>query len=131
MSEAPRIPVGGIAWTDVTVPEAGSLCEFYSAVVGWKSTPLDMGGYPDFVMARPDGETVAGICHARGVNAKLPAEWLIYVVVADLDASMKTCKARGGTVIDGPRAAGPDARICVIRDPAGAHVGLIGYNEER
>jgi predicted enzyme related to lactoylglutathione lyase len=131
MSDSPRIPVGGIAWTDITVPEAGSLCEFYSAVVGWKAAPVDMGGYPDFVMSRPGGESVSGICHARGVNAKLPAEWLIYVVVADLDASVKACKARGGALVDGPRRAGPDSRMCVLRDPVGAHLALVGYDETR
>ena len=36
MSDAPpRPPVGTIGWTDLTVPDADGLRDFYSAVVGW------------------------------------------------------------------------------------------------
>jgi len=28
-------------------------------------------------------DPVAGICHARGANANLPAQWLIYVAVQE------------------------------------------------
>ncbi len=66
---------------------------------------------------------MAGVCHARGANAELPPVWLIYVVVADLDASLAACRERGGQVIAGPRSMGR-ARYAVIRDPAGAAVGL-------
>ena len=119
-------PVGTIAWTDLTVPDAAGVREFYEAVVGWTATPLDMGGYPDFVMNLPGtGAPVAGICHARGVNVGLPASWLPYIQVADLAASMAECTARGGAVIMGPRGAGPGARFCVIRDPAGAVAALV------
>jgi uncharacterized protein len=117
--------VGAIAWVDLTVPEAESLRDFYAAVTGWRPTPVPMGGYDDFNMALPgSGQIVAGICHARGSNAELPAAWLIYVVVADLDASLAECTARGGAVLSGPRGQAPEARYAVIRDPAGAMIAL-------
>ena len=44
---------------------------------------MDMGGYDDWSLIPPDGgDPVAGICHARGVNATLPAAWLVYWMVA-------------------------------------------------
>ena len=70
-------------------------------------------------------QPAAGVCFARGQNAKLPPQWLIYVSVADLDASVAACLARGGVVVDGPRGMG-EQRLAVIRDPAGAHLGLLG-----
>ena len=45
MSEAMKQEVGSINWTDLTVPEAEKVKDFYSAVVGWKFAPVDMGGY--------------------------------------------------------------------------------------
>ena len=85
-----------------------------------------MGSYSDFAMNQPlGGDTVAGICHARGPNANLPAQWLIYIRVADVDASAERCRELGGTVLDGPREIGEE-RFCVIRDPAGAFAALIG-----
>lgn len=54
----------------------------------------------------------------------MPAQWLAYIVVADLDASLAECKTRGGAVVAGPKNMGPGARYAVIRDPAGAVAGL-------
>ena len=33
---------------------------------------------------------MTGICHARGSNAELPAGWLIYITVADVDDERRT-----------------------------------------
>jgi predicted enzyme related to lactoylglutathione lyase len=117
-------PVGAITWFDLTVKNAPKVRAFYEKVVGLKSAGLDMGGYEDFCLNTPAaGKTVAGICHARGENAALPPQWLIYITVADLDASVKRCRKLGGKVIFGPRALG-GGRVAVIRDPAGAAAAL-------
>lgn len=124
MSDSPP-PVGSIGWFDLTVPDATAVRDFYGAVTGWTWTGLDMGGYEDFCMNQPgDGTTVAGICHARGGNASLPPQWLPYIIVADLDASLERCRALGGEVLLGPKAMGPRKRYAVIRDPAGAASAL-------
>ncbi len=116
--------VGAITWFDLTVKNAPKVRAFYEKVVGWKSAGLDLGGYEDFCMNTPaDEKTVAGICHARGDNAALPPQWLIYITVADLDASVKQCRKLGGKVISGPRAMS-GGRVAVIRDPAGAVAAL-------
>ena len=111
---------------DLTVPDADPIKEFYRAVVGWTSTPVDMGEYSDFNMNAPEsGETIAGICHARGGNKELPAQWLFYVRVKDVDQSCRICLERGGEVILEPKDMGEYGRYCVIRDPAGAAFALI------
>lgn len=120
--EPPKI--GTVGWMDLTVPNAEELRDFYQDVAGWTPQPLDMGGYSDFVMSTPDGQSVSGVCHARGGNAGLPAQWLIYITVADLDASVARCTERGGKILAGPKDAGGGARFCVIQDPAGAVAAL-------
>ena len=118
--------VGSIVWRDLTVPDAPRIRDFYRAVVGWKAAPFDMGGYADFEMKLPaTGETVAGICHARGINAKIPPQWLVYVQVKDVLASARQAQRRGGEIVDGPRPMS-GALVCVIRDPAGAVCALAG-----
>jgi predicted enzyme related to lactoylglutathione lyase len=114
---------GTITWTDLTVDNAEALRDFYESVAGWSPEPLSMGAYSDFVMTDADGEGVAGICHARDGNASLPAQWLIYITVEDLDHSMAECRRLGGSVVTPPRSyAG--GRFCVIKDPAGAICAL-------
>ena len=112
---------GTIGWIDLTIENAEAIRDFYGDVVGWKSSAVDMGGYSDFVMTTPSGENpAAGVCHARGTNVGLPAQWLIYIVVDNLDESVKRCRELGGEIVREPRAMGGQGRYSVIRDPAGA-----------
>lgn len=122
-TQAPAL--GKIGWADLTVPNADEVRDFYRDVVGWTPVGLDMGGYQDYVMNTPStGEAAAGICHARGVNAELPPQWLVYLTVENLDASIAKVREHGGAVISGPRSGGGTARYCVVRDPAGAVCAL-------
>ena len=126
MDDATRPEPGSIVWVDLTVPEAPRVRDFYAAVVGWKSEAVPMGGYDDFSLAAPgSGRAVAGVCHARGVNAELPPQWLVYITVADLEASLERCHALGGALVAGPPGMGAYGRFAVIRDPAGAVAALI------
>ena len=115
-------PVGSIGWIDLTVDNAAEVRDFYRQVVGWSSTGLDMGGYEDYCMSPPVGtEPVAGVCHARGGNTGLPVQWLIYIIVENLDESLRRCRDLGGEVVGEPRQMGPTSRYCLVKDPAGAY----------
>lgn len=115
---------GTVSWFDLTIPNADLVKDFYRAVAGWSSMAVDMGGYNDYCMLPPHSKKpAAGICHARGVNADLPPQWLIYITVANLTASLKACVAQGGQVLRPAKSMG-GARMAVIRDPAGAVAAL-------
>ena len=115
-------PVGAVGWVDLTIEDAESLRAFYASVVGWKSEPVDMGGYSDYVMQEPEnGEPRTGVCHKRGVNAGTPSCWLVYFVVADLERSVESSKELGGKLLVDRRKPG---NFCVIEDPAGAICAL-------
>ena len=116
--------VGRIGWIDMTVDDADGLRDFYKNVVGWGVEDVSMGDYSDYSMTQPEsGEAVSGICHARGSNADLPGGWLIYITVADVDASEAACTANGGEVLVAPKGLA-GGRFCVIRDPSGATAAL-------
>jgi len=117
---------GTIAWVDLTVGNADELRGFYTAVVGWECEELRVGDYSDYVMRPPGGgEAVAGICHAKGVNEGLPPQWLVYLTVADLDASLARCLELGGKVRAEPFPMGGFGRMAVIEDPSGAVAALL------
>ena len=124
MSEDQAPQVGSITWRDLTVPDATKVADFYKEVVGWKVEPVSMGDYNDYNVNTPkEGETVAGICHARGENSKMPAQWLMYITVANVEESARKCTEHGGEILDGPRDLG-EGRFCVVKDPAGAVCAL-------
>jgi len=124
---------GSIGWIDLTVPDAPALRDFYQAVTGWTVKPVSMEDqgqpYEDYAMQTESGISVAGVCHARGTNTGIPAQWLIYIVVDNLDASLAEVNARGGKLLHGPRAMGP-SRFAIIQDPAGASCALFQADED-
>lgn len=116
--------IGKIGWMDITVDDADGMRDFYSKVVGWQVEEVGMGDYSDYSMTmRANGEAVAGICHARGSNADLPGGWLIYIVVADVNASAQACEDNGGRIVVEPRGLA-GGQFCIIEDPSGATAAL-------
>ncbi|MCK6457767.1 MAG: hypothetical protein L6Q92_14710 [Phycisphaerae bacterium] len=72
MPESKSPAVGSMGWHRLTVPNADDPRRFRCEVIGWTSSPVKMVDDADFRMNLPSsGETVAGVCHARGVNAKI------------------------------------------------------------
>lgn len=122
MSDAPQ--PGHVGWVDLTVDNAPEIRDFYRAVMGWEYREVQMDeGYADYSMTTMEGQDVTGICHARGPNEGLPAQWLVYFTVADLDLALSEVRERGGALLRAPfeMEAG---RYAVIRDPAGAVCAL-------
>lgn len=123
MADTPR--PGTLAWTDLTVPNAQDIRDFYARIIGWVPVPVNMGEYDDFNMTVPGtGEPSAGICHARGPNADLPPVWLVYFLVENLEKSLEAVREGGGAILSGPRSMGAESAMAVIRDPAGAVAAL-------
>ena len=106
-------------WTDLTVDQAESIRDFYADVTGWEPEPVAMDGYEDYMM-KEEGEPVAGICHARGMNTGIPPVWIPYFRVHSLEESLQTCTDRGGTVITPARSFSGSKSYAIIRDPSGA-----------
>jgi len=127
MAEEEKPEVGSVSWFDLTVPNAEEVRDFYSKVIGWQyqGVPMENGKYEDYNMNAPEsGKTVTGVCHASGTNKGLPAQWLLYITVKDVDKSSEVCKASGGKVLLEPRDMGNYGRYSVIEDPAGAVCAL-------
>jgi len=71
--------IGGISWIDLTVKNAEQVQGFYQSVVGMKSESVLVKNYSDYVMSSPtNSDNQVGICHAKGSNSDLPAQWLLY-----------------------------------------------------
>lgn len=118
--------VSPFLWHDLTVPpeQHHQVRDFYTRVLGWQPEAVDMETHEDYSMIPAGGDqAVAGVCAARGMNAGLPPQWLIYVRVDDLDAALAAVVENGGAVVSGPHEMGASRYAC-MRDPAGAHMAL-------
>ncbi|HYG63045.1 MAG TPA: VOC family protein, partial [Thermoanaerobaculia bacterium] len=65
-----------------------------------------------------------------GVNADMPPQWIVYIIVEDLDHSVRQCVEMGGKLLRQPTSMGPHSRYCVIQDPAGAVAALFESAKE-
>ena len=133
--------LGDMAWMDLSVPNAGQIKDFYQQVLGWQSQAIAMTDkeekYSDFVMSAKSAESdvvrdtetpssdgfVTGICHAKGANADMPATWLPYFLVANVEHAAAMVQAQGGELVTEIKSMGDDKYV-IIKDPAGAHCAL-------
>lgn len=123
------MPVGRIAWLDLTVSDASATCDFYQQVVGWLVQNVEMQDegerYVDYNMLGEDGNPAAGICHARGVNLGLPPVWMIYLPVGDLAESLRRIQEEGGKVVKAIRDKDGKYVYAAVQDAVGAHLALM------
>ena len=121
--------VGRIAWLDLTVADASATRDFYRQVVGWSVQDVEMDDaserYADYSLFGDDGNPVAGVCHARGVNQGLPPIWMIYLPVGDLAESVRRVREEGGKIIKETRGDDGEYASAVVQDPVGACLALV------
>ncbi|MGH2551878.1 MAG: VOC family protein [Thermomicrobiales bacterium] len=120
--------IGSMVGLDLTVSNADEVRDFYAAVIGWTVTPVDMGEYSDYMMEQPGtGIPGGGICNLRGINAEqVSSQWIPYIQVANLTASVAKSLELGGSIVNDRRAPGNEWPFVVIKDPSGAVIALMG-----
>ena len=119
---------GQIVWADLTTNQAESLKEFYKDVLGWQEFPVAMKDneeeYNDYAMLYDEKKPAGGICNQRGVNANIPPQWIMYVCVEDVDATLQNALDRGAKLVHESKKADGSLNYVIIQDPAGAVFGF-------
>lgn len=122
---------GAIVSADLTVADAGAARDFYKAVVGWSIDEMPMKDgeehYSDYILKDSEGNWAGGVCHHRGTNVGIPPQWIVYINVADVGASVKRCIELGGAVVKESKDESGKYSYAIIRDPFGAILGLTSF----
>ncbi len=118
MTPRESYPPGVTCFIDTERDDVDAAAAFYGGLFGWSFDDLTPPDGPRFLMARLDGQIVAGI-GAQFEGTKGPV-WNTYVSVEDCDAIVGKVRAAGGTVVAEPFDVGPAGRMAVIADPEGA-----------
>lgn len=93
---------------------------FYTSVFGWKMNEVPQTGYT-FVDTDAGGKGIGGgIGPLRGPKPFVT----FYVVVRDLDATLKKATDGGGKVVFPATKVGPTTTIALLSDPDGNVIGL-------
>lgn len=123
-----RADAGEWIWALYQSPDATSAAAFYQDIADYEVVPDDR--FPDtphfFLVAQ--GFARASLAEIPAGRSGLRPDWLYFVRVKDMRASLARAVELGGRVIVEASPAALDGRIAVIADPAGAPLGLMEWH---
>lgn len=114
---------GALCWADLSTPQPELAKPFYEKVFGWKISAgeKDPSGY----LHIQNGERfIGGLPPAQYRDPKAPPHWLLYIQVADADASTAKARELGARVYMEPMTMENVGRWSVAADPQGAVFAL-------
>jgi uncharacterized protein len=109
-------------WLDLSSGDPAGSREYYGKLFGWHVEVNPDPQYGGYGLAKLGGKDVAGIGPKQSPEG--PSAWMVYVGTKDADDTVKKTTAAGGKVIVEPMQVGPQGRMVVIQDPAGAFLGV-------
>jgi predicted enzyme related to lactoylglutathione lyase len=110
---------GKFVWYDLMTTDIQAAKDFYTDIVGWKTTQWEGGDYEMWTAAeRPIGGIMALSPESKSKGA--PPYWLAYVDVADVDATARKAQKLRGKVLVSPTDIPGAGRFAVLADPLGA-----------
>src|SRR5271156_2747855 len=115
MPDAPGAP---IVFFDIAAPDLRAQATFYKAVFGWQADAT--GG-----LTVPVASPLPGNLRVEAPSQGPVAERVIYVGVPDINSTLATVTANGGSVVFGRTIAPGVVILALFKDPAGNRMGLV------
>lgn len=111
---------GSLGWVELMTREPERAVDFYTTVFGWSVNASER--YTQWGL---DGADFGGMVTMDDkFPHEVPAHWLPYFAVTDVDISAADATEAGGTVLMEPTSVPDGPRIAVLRDPQGAMFGV-------
>jgi predicted enzyme related to lactoylglutathione lyase len=115
---------GTVCWNELATNDVGKAGKFYSELLPWQRTIMDMGPVP-YTMFTAGEARAAGMMEMTEEWGGIPPHWMIYFAVTDCDAVAEKAKSLGGEVKVPPTDIPTVGRFSVIQDPQGAVFSII------
>ncbi len=117
---------GSFHWNELNTHDAERAKAFYARTIGWSFEAMPMEGGGTYWVAKSGEQHVGGIFTMQGPEFDgVPEHWLAYIAVDDVGARLAKAVAAGGTTLRAPFDIAGVGRITILRDAAGAVIGLI------
>jgi uncharacterized protein len=112
---------GKFCWNELATTNVAAAKKFYKGWLGWKSRPFGKG--MEYTLFMKGKDMAGGMlkCPKPGI----PAHWVPYVIVGNVEASIKKAAKLKGKVLMEPFNIPDVGRIAVLRDPQGAVIGIL------
>lgn len=117
--------IGKFVWRDLHTDNPAAVKPFYATLFGWEFVETRVADRP-YTLVKSGGQPIAGIVRSDRMAPNEPnAQWLSYLSVANVDASVDRIRAAGGQVLAPPFDLKNIGRAAVVADPQGAPIGLL------
>lgn len=120
-TESSNMGPNRFCWNELLSTDVEASKQFYASLFGWGAASFTGG--MDYTLFKSDDKDAGGLMKVP--QPGMPAQWLPYVVVEDVDASAKKVADLGGQVMAPPFDIPTIGRIAVLIDPQGAAIGII------
>ncbi len=113
-------------WHELNTWDALEARNFYRRTLGWAFEQITLPDGEPYWLARKDGKTVGGIYSLTAPKFKgIPAHWMTYMAVEDLDHATRETTSAGGEVSRPATEIPGIGKIAIVTDASGALIGLI------
>ena len=109
---------GSFRWNELVTTDVAGATAFYAGLFGWTTTAFG----PEYTLFNKDGHNVGGLM--KSPKPGMPAQWVAYVTVEDVDATAAKATETGGKIILAPMDVPGVGRIAVLLDPQNAPIGI-------
>ncbi len=110
---------GRFVWRELVVKNQTKASAFYEKVFGWNATTAEMGGGYRYTLLKNGDKDVGGLV-APPADRDVPANWLTYITVDDVDAVAARVPSLGGSIVMAPYDVPSIGRVAIVADPQGA-----------
>ena len=114
---------GTVIWNELQVQDVDAVLPFYQATVGITGEKASVGGLDDYTELRVGDVTVGGAFPKP--QPELPARWVVYFMVTDVDEALVRAQNLGATILAPAFDAPGVGRMTLISDPEGAPFYLL------
>lgn len=112
-------------WNELMTRDVDAATRFYGAVFGQAFEPLPEVPDGSYQLIRVGDRMVGGFWRLPDeVPSQVPAHWVTYFQMDDLDSALDSLRKAGGTVTDDP-VDSPYGRWAVVADPQGGAFRII------
>jgi predicted enzyme related to lactoylglutathione lyase len=119
--ECPKPVPGQFCWNELLATDVDAAKKFYASLFGWTYEPFK--GDAAYTILKKGDAMTGGMM--KCLIPDMPAHWLPYILVEDVDATVFKAQKSGGQVAVEAKNIPAVGRIAVILDPQGAALGII------
>ncbi len=132
--QEPDPEYGKFVRIDLITSQPEKAAAFYEKLLGWTITPVPgawtmspiPGAGPQHFIIENKGQELARI-HAMDSGQPIPAGWMSWISVEDIDDMMRDVPANGGSVL-APPSKSANGRQAVLKGPTGGVFGVVQLN---